>query len=416
MSESKKKKILLISDDIRLPSGVGGIALRLVTHLKNKYDFVHIGAAVQHTEKTASMWNGIKILPSSGFGNPFFLRQVIDMEKPDLIWLFTDPRFFTWLWNMEDEIRDKIPIYYYHVWDNYPIPKYNESWYKSCDFISCISSQTHNIVKSFGVPCNLALHGIDPNEYSVLPYNVREDNRKKFLGKKYDEDAFIAVWASRNIRRKNPSNIIQAFYNFQKSDKAYEKSYLIMHTDPIDHDGTDLYRVHRDCFPEASVIFSSKKMPPSYLNALFNAADCTISYSSAEGFGLTPCESMMCGTPIIVGLTGGLKDQIVGYDGKLTGIGIEPAAKTIAGSPPTPYIYEDHFNVDDFTDALKYMHNLAINKKEQYRSLREYCRINAEKKFNIFNMVSAIDEGITYCLNNFKPRLKWTMDKYNENI
>jgi glycosyltransferase involved in cell wall biosynthesis len=39
-------------------------------------------------------------------------------------------------------------------------------------------------------------------------------------------------------------------------------------------------------------------------------ADATILTSSNEGFGLSIAESIMCGTPVIVNVTGGLQDQI----------------------------------------------------------------------------------------------------------
>jgi glycosyltransferase involved in cell wall biosynthesis len=263
---------------------------------------------------------------------------------------------------------------------------------------------TYNIVKEFDVPCNYVPHGIDPNEYIYFPNDVREINRKNLLAKKYNEDIFIVTWASRNIRRKNPSNIMEAFSIFHKK---YKNSVLIMHTEPVDNDGTDLWRVHRDLFKDINIIFSTQKQPTQYLNALFNASDVVMSYSSAEGFGLTTCESLMSGTPIIVGLTGGLQDQINGLDGGYTGIGIETAAKTLVGSPPTPYIYEDHFNVDDYAYALESMYLLKKEHPEKIEELRKYCRKTAEEKFNIWNMVGGIDEGIQQCFESFKPRKPW---------
>ena len=38
--------------------------------------------------------------------------------------------------------------------------------------------------------------------------------------------------------------------------------------------------------------------------------DCTISISEAEGFGIPTLESLSCGTPIIVTMTGGLQEQV----------------------------------------------------------------------------------------------------------
>jgi hypothetical protein len=36
--------------------------------------------------------------------------------------LITDPRYFIWLFAMENEIRKHIPITYLNIWDDYPAP------------------------------------------------------------------------------------------------------------------------------------------------------------------------------------------------------------------------------------------------------------------------------------------------------
>ena len=59
----------------------------------------------------------------------------------------TDPRFYEWLWEIENEIRPLMPMVYYHVWDNFPAPNFNERFYSSNDFIATISKVTDEIVK-----------------------------------------------------------------------------------------------------------------------------------------------------------------------------------------------------------------------------------------------------------------------------
>jgi glycosyltransferase involved in cell wall biosynthesis len=61
--------------------------------------------------------------------------------------------------------------------------------------------------------------------------------------------------------------------------------------------------------------FFKNKMPPEALGFMYNMADCTINISDAEGFGLSYIESLSCGTPIIVNMTGGLQEQVT--DGKM---------------------------------------------------------------------------------------------------
>jgi len=84
---------------------------------------------------------------------------------------------------------------------------------------------------------------------------------------------------------------------------------------------------------------------------MYNAADFTINISDAEGFGLATLESLTCGTPIIVNMTGGLQEQVT--DGKnWFGWGIQPTSKSVIGSLQVPYIYEDRISQADFESCL----------------------------------------------------------------
>ena len=155
-----KKKILLLSDDLRMSSGVATMSKELVTGTIHKYDWVQLGAAIKHPEigkvvdvnddirkRTGVKDANLKIIPYEGYGNLFKLRSLLDEEKPDAILHFTDPHYWQWLYDAEHEIRQRVPILYYHVWDNLPDPLYNRNYYESCDWIGCISKQTYGIVK-----------------------------------------------------------------------------------------------------------------------------------------------------------------------------------------------------------------------------------------------------------------------------
>ena len=62
--------------------------------------------------------------------------------KSDALFLITDPRYFTFIFNMEQEIRKQIPITYLNIWDDYPAPMYNKPFYEACDLLMGISKQT----------------------------------------------------------------------------------------------------------------------------------------------------------------------------------------------------------------------------------------------------------------------------------
>ena len=45
-----KKKILLLSDDLRMASGIANVSKQLVLGTVHKYDWVQLGAAIKHPE------------------------------------------------------------------------------------------------------------------------------------------------------------------------------------------------------------------------------------------------------------------------------------------------------------------------------------------------------------------------------
>ena len=156
----KRKKIMLITDDIRVHSGVAGVGKEIVVHTAQHFNWVNLGGAIQHpeqgkrfdlsqaTNETTGLTDSSVILyPVHEYGNPDLLRQLIQIEKPDAIMLITDPRYFIWLFQIENEIRKHIPIAYLNIWDDVPYPMWNRPFYESCDALFAISKQTMNINK-----------------------------------------------------------------------------------------------------------------------------------------------------------------------------------------------------------------------------------------------------------------------------
>jgi hypothetical protein len=156
----KKKKILLLSDDLRLPSGIGTISKEIVLNTVKEYDWVQLGAALKHPDhgkgvdisqdirnETNIYDASVKIIPWTGYGDRNILFSIIHQEKPDAIFHFTDPRYWTWLYQLEHEIKTTygIPIIYYSIWDDLPYPMWNAPFYGSCDLIMGISKQSDNI-------------------------------------------------------------------------------------------------------------------------------------------------------------------------------------------------------------------------------------------------------------------------------
>ncbi len=156
----KKKKILLLSDDLRMFSGIACQSRELVLNTLHHYDWVQIAGAIKHPEagKVVDMTQAakdhtkttdayLKLYPVDGYGTEDVLMSIMDIEKPDALLHFTDPRFWGWLYQIERKIRQKIPLTYLNIWDDIPYPMWNLPFYESCDSLFSISKQTYNINK-----------------------------------------------------------------------------------------------------------------------------------------------------------------------------------------------------------------------------------------------------------------------------
>jgi len=360
----KKIKVLTISDHPLSPSGVGTQTKYMIEGLlkTGNYEVVSLGGAIKHEKyepmKTEEWGDDWVIYPVDGYGNPEIIRSVLRNERPDIFWFMTDPRFFGWLWSMEDEIRPLLPMVYYHVWDNHPAPKFNRVWYDSTDVIVTISKLTDDIANIVAKKAEVihVPHTVNTEAFNKLPEDrVRTFKKENFLK---DADKMVFFWNNRNARRKQSGTLIFWFKEFLDR-VGHDKAALIMHTDPKDVHGQDLEAIIYELeLTNGQVLLSNTKVPAEGLALMYNMSDCTINISDAEGFGLSTLESLACETPIIVNMTGGLQEQVT--DGEnWFGFGIEPCSKAVIGSQEIPYIYEDRISGDEFVDTLEKFYNLS---------------------------------------------------------
>jgi len=357
---------------------------------------------------------------------------------------------------MESELRRNIPIFFYHIWDDLPDPMYNRDYYESCDWIGCISKQTYGITKRVWGSTNqpqwkqpkdtqvdYVPHGIDADLYHPITeddkhYDMMVETKKQMFNGK--EPKYVLFYNARNIRRKMTSDIIISFRDFllDLPEEERDDCYLVLHTTPIDGNGTDLPKVVKHLLPEYAnnIIFSADKISQEQINCLYNIADTTILISSNEGFGLSTAESVAAGTPIIVNVTGGMQDHC-GFklDGKYlteddyTEIGslhdwrewegkvehgewvtpVWPRTRSLAGSPPTPYIYDDRVDNYDVTQAIKKHYELGREERKRRGLVGREWLMN-EGGLNAENMCNIFKESMTREIENWKPRKRFELN------
>ena len=388
-----KKKILVLSDHPLSPSGVGTQTKYMIEALlkTGRYQFVCLGGAMKHNDyqpqRVEPYQDDWVIYPVDGYGNHEMIRSILQKERPDVLWFMTDPRFYGWLWEIENEIRPNVPMVYYHVWDNFPAPFFNADFYRSTDEVVCISKVTHKILQDVvpEVPSYYLPHAVNNNIF--YPFKTQEEKahvsviRERLLdsSEKYkNPNKKFFFWNNRNARRKQSGTLIWWFKEFL-DEVGHDKASLLMHTDARDPHGQDLpHLIHHLGMDGGQVLLSTQKVPPNELAGLYNLADFTINISDAEGFGLATLESLSCGTPIIVNMTGGLQEQVT--DGEnWFGWGIQPSSKAVIGSLQVPYIYEDRINQKEFTEVLKKALKLSPAK---YKKMADLGKQHVAKNYS----------------------------------
>ena len=136
LPQNERKKILLICDDIRVHSGVATVAREMVINTAQHFNWVQIAGAINHPDKgkrldlsqdtntnTGLTDASVTMYPADGYGDPNFVKQLISLEKPDAILLVTDPRYFMWLFQIENEngvLEDHrlLPGNHFHILPN----------------------------------------------------------------------------------------------------------------------------------------------------------------------------------------------------------------------------------------------------------------------------------------------------------
>ena len=381
-----KKTILTLSDHPLSPSGVGTQTKYVMEALLKTGDYrvISLGGAIKHANyqpiKTEQWGDSWVIHPVDGYGTPDLVRSVIRAEKVDMVWIMTDPRFWGWLWEIDDEIRSLCPIVYYHVWDNYPYPTFNKRHYLSNDVIATISKVTDDIVKTVApeVESHYIPHAVNEEFFKPLKPSEIKNYKDGVMKAAGAQDKFIFFWNNRNARRKQSGSLIY-WYKDLLDRIGKDKTVLLMHTDVTDPHGQNLEHIIAELgINNGEVIFSTTKLPPKDLANMYNMADCTVNIADAEGFGLATLESLSCGTPIIATLTGGLQEQVT--DGEnVFGIALEPSSKAVIGSQDIPWIYEDRLNGKDVTDAMQMMVEMP---PEERKKLGEMGQAHVQKNYS----------------------------------
>lgn len=151
----------------------------------------------------------------------------------------------------------------------------------------------------------VAYHGNNYRDFYPLPEKEKLEMRNKL---RVYGNQFVFMNLNRNQPRKDIPTTLMAFHAFLKwwKEQGFKTAppKLILHMNPIDPCGDNLMMLRDSFFADIAdhIIFPSNagSCTTEELNQYHNAADCLVSTSMGEGWGLTTTEAMAAGTPVIV--------------------------------------------------------------------------------------------------------------------
>lgn len=275
-------------------------------------------------------------------------------------------------------------------------------------------------------------HGVNSEIFRKLGTEEELANLAEFRRQLFNTDdvTFAVLYNNRNIRRKSPGDVVLAFKYFQEmlTEEEQKSVRLVMHTAPVDENGTNLYAVLKDCAPNINVVFSSRKMEPSELNMLYNSCDVCINLASNEGFGLSTLEAIMAELMVVATVTGGLQDQMGFMDDEGNYLDLDkhytpewstnhratytkcgpwalpvfPSNISMIGSIPTPYIYDDRPSPEDAAQRLLEAFRMTSEERARRGALgRDYA---LQMGMDSSVMANRIGDALAHTIETFVPK------------
>ena len=172
------------------------------------------------------------------------------------------------------------------------------------------------------------------------------------------------------------------------------------------------------------------------MNLLYNSTDVQIQLTSNEGWGLSLTEAMLVGNLIVANTTGGMQDQMRFIDNKgnwftpdaeipsnntkkYTEHGewafpVFPACRSIQGSPPTPYIWDDRCRAEDAAEQLYNIWNLSKEERKTRGLKGREWALSGEAGFTARHQGYRVMENIDELLSTWEPRKRYEIIKVDK--
>ena len=88
---------------------------------------------------------------------------------------------------------------------------------------------------------------------------------------------------------------------------------------------------------------------------------------------------------------------------------VYPTSRSVQGSPPTPYIFDDRCRWEDATERLIEVYNLSPEERKQRGLKGREWAISDEAGFTAFHQAERVMEAFDELFSTWKPREKYEL-------
>jgi len=310
-------KVLLVTDNPSLPSGLARVGREVAITLHDKFDFVYLGL---HSLQLSDVPYKVAVC-GEGYGKDFLATSTAE-----IILTVGDPFHFAFIPFLPNR-KDFTWINYVTIDSINAVGNLPLGWQlalSNSDFLATTSR--------FGQEAIMNFLEVEP---AYWPLGVRDEffrmpeaERKSARELLHLDDCFIVVSVNRNCIRKQLPVILKVAQRLanQKVEGYPGGIKFLIHTNPNDSYGYNLKQLTMD-YGIRNVLFVSTLQNNTFLdsdiqqgtlqnptllpsgvikvrfcnvlNEIYNSGDVFLTASGGEGFGLTILEAMKCGLPII---------------------------------------------------------------------------------------------------------------------
>lgn len=315
---------LLFFGDFGCTTGFGNVSKELIDNWsKDKNLRIVVFAINNFNEAPYDYKDNVKVLPAMTLSEKKddvycrieFLKTIYQNDF-DVVFCLNDIEIFNemgeHLLNVRNEKRKEnrknFKSMVYFPIDSEPRPV-DLKIFSFFDEIITYTEYGKNILKNLTTEANFKKikvipHGCNTTEFFPLTDEEKLKAKLELLGESGDAETYLFGSVNRNSARKDLASLILGFSTFKHSNQV--NAVLYLHCNPLDSSGINIYRL---CERVGLKVGKDILVPKEHsenkgcdnqeLNRIYNAFDCFITTTTAEGWGLTVSESMATKTLVI---------------------------------------------------------------------------------------------------------------------